>query len=58
MIVKQQSSISEVDQELIGSISGCVGLTEQEVVTLLLCSGLTVTDILDYIEAVTANRIN
>ena len=58
MIAKQRLSIAEVDQDLLGSISGCVGLTEQEVVTLMLRSDLTVADLLDYIEAVTSNRIN
>lgn len=58
MMVKQQWSISEVDQDLLGSLSGCVGLTEKEMVTLMLCGGLTVADILDYIEAVTLNRIH
>jgi len=58
MIAKQRLSIAEVDQDLLGSISGCVGLTEQEVVTLMLCSDLTVADLLDYIEAVTSNRIH
>jgi hypothetical protein len=57
MIVKHRVPISEVVEEL-GAISACVGLTEEEVVSLLLCSGLTVVDILDYIEAVTSNRVN
>ena len=58
MIGQHRLSISEVDQELLGSISVCVGLTTDEVLTLMLCGGLTVADILEYLEAVTSNRIN
>jgi len=57
MIIKQRLPISEVVEDL-GAVSACVGLTEQEVLTLMLCADLTVADILNYIEAVTSNRIN
>jgi len=58
MILKLPPSISDVDRELLGSICGCVGLTGDEILTLMLRGGLTVADILDYLEAVTANRIH
>ncbi|MGA8150017.1 MAG: hypothetical protein WB952_03650 [Terriglobales bacterium] len=57
MIVERRSPVAEAIEEL-GAISSCIGLTEQEVITLMLCSGLTISDILDHIEAVTANRIH
>jgi hypothetical protein len=58
MITKQRLSISEADEKLLGSISGCAGLTEQEVVTLMVCAGLTLGDILDHLEAITSNRVH
>ena len=57
MIVKQRLPISDVVEDL-GAISAYVGLSQQEVVNLLLRWDLTITDILDYVEAVTQNRIN
>ena len=57
MMVKQRFPISDVVEDL-GAVSAYVGLSEQEVVNLLLRWDLTITDILDYVEAVTLNRIN
>ena len=57
MIIKQRLPILEMVEDL-GAVSACVGLTEQEVLTLMLCADLTVADLLNYIEAVTSNRIN
>jgi hypothetical protein len=57
MIVKHLP-MSEVDRELLGSVSGCMGLTAEEILTLMLYGGLTVVDILDYLEAVDGNRIH
>jgi len=57
MIVKQRLPISDVVEDL-GAVSAYVGLSQQEIVNLLLHWDLTITDILDYVEAVTQNRIN
>jgi len=57
MIVKQRLPISDVVEDL-GAVSAYVGLSQQEIVNLLLHWDLTITDILDYVEAVTLNRIN
>jgi len=58
MIAERRSRISEVDQELIGSIAGFAGLTTDEVLTLMLCAELTITDIISHFEAVSENRIH
>ena len=57
MIVKQRLPISDVVEDL-GAVSAYVGLSQQEIVNLLLRWDLTITDILDFVEAVTLNRIN
>jgi len=58
MITEHHPHVSEVDQELIGSIAGCAGLTTDEVLRLMFCAGLTVTDIINHLEAISANRIH
>lgn len=52
----QEEPIAQV-AEALQQVTSAVGLTLEEVVDLLI-TGVKVTDLLDYAEAVAANRLN
>jgi hypothetical protein len=56
MNLNRQAPISEILEEL-QVVSSQVGLSLDDV-KLLLASGLTVSQLLDYVEAVVSNQVN
>lgn len=56
MIAVQEAPVARV-AEALQEVTSAVGLTLEELVDLLM-SGVKVTDLLDYAEAVASNRLN